>query len=76
MPVEARVEAILPPTWPDLPMPVTTTRPVGGEDRVDRRDEGIAEAAHERENGARLDLEHFLREREDARRIGLRAGMV
>ena len=28
VPVEARVEAILPPTWPDLPMPVTTTRPL------------------------------------------------
>ena len=76
VPVEARVEAILPPTWPDLPMPVTTTRPARGEDRVDRGDEGLAEAAHERENGARLDLEHFLREREDARRIGQRPGMV
>src|SRR3954466_3128385 len=27
VPVEASVEAILLPTWPDLPMPVTTTRP-------------------------------------------------
>ena len=25
VPVEARVAAILPPIWPDLPMPVTTT---------------------------------------------------
>ena len=27
VPVEAKVEAILRPTWPDLPMPVTMTRP-------------------------------------------------
>src|SRR5665811_440115 len=27
VPVEAKVEAILRPTWPDLPMPVTITRP-------------------------------------------------
>ena len=27
VPVLASVEAILPPTWPDLPMPITTTRP-------------------------------------------------
>ena len=27
VPVEASVAAILPATWPDLPMPVTTTRP-------------------------------------------------
>ena len=27
VPVEASVAAILPPIWPDLPMPVTTTRP-------------------------------------------------
>ncbi|OBX37267.1 hypothetical protein A8U91_01625 [Halomonas elongata] len=27
VPVLARVAAILPPMWPDLPMPVTTTRP-------------------------------------------------
>src|SRR5580698_6093725 len=27
VPVEARVAAILRPTWPDLPMPVTMTRP-------------------------------------------------
>ena len=28
VPVDASVDAILPPIWPDLPMPVTTTRPV------------------------------------------------
>ncbi len=28
VPVEASVAAILRPTWPDLPMPDTTTRPV------------------------------------------------
>lgn len=28
VPVEAMVEAIFPPTWPDFPMPVTTTRPL------------------------------------------------
>ena len=27
VPVLASVAAIFPPTWPDLPMPVTTTRP-------------------------------------------------
>ena len=27
VPVDARVAAILRPTWPDLPMPVTITRP-------------------------------------------------
>ncbi len=27
MPVEAKVAAILRPTWPDLPMPVTISRP-------------------------------------------------
>ncbi len=27
LPVLARVAAILPPMWPDLPMPVTTMRP-------------------------------------------------
>ncbi len=27
VPVEARVAAILRPTWPDFPMPVTMTRP-------------------------------------------------
>ena len=28
MPVDAKVAAILRPTWPDLPMPVTISRPL------------------------------------------------
>ncbi len=33
VPVEAKVAAILRPTWPDLPMPLTTTRPLQAESR-------------------------------------------
>ena len=40
MPVEASVAAILRPTWPDLPMPVTMTRPRALADQLDRGDEG------------------------------------
>ena len=42
VPVEARVAAILRATWPDLPMPVTMTRPLDGADQVDRGDEAAA----------------------------------
>ncbi len=34
-PVEARVAAILRPTWPLLPMPVTTIRPFGAQQQLD-----------------------------------------
>ena len=40
VPVEARVAAILRATWPLLPMPVTTTRPVIAGQQVDDRGEG------------------------------------
>ena len=43
VPVEAKVAAILRATWPDLPMPVTMTRPLARADQLDRGDEGLPE---------------------------------
>ena len=74
-PVEARVAAILRATWPDLPMPVTMTRPRRGGDRLDRGREGRAELAlagpphrlAERVEPAPLDVEGSQRRRQRAR---------
>ena len=44
VPVEASVAAILRATWPDLPMPVTITRPRAAADGFDGGDEGRAES--------------------------------
>ncbi len=76
VPVEARVEAILLPMWPDLPMPVTTTRPLAAKIIATRVEEGLAEAAPEGGHGGGLDLEHLPGEREDALVVGKRTGMV
>ena len=44
VPVEAKVAAILRPTWPDLPMPVTISRPLRVADQLDRGDERLRRA--------------------------------
>ena len=53
MPVEAKVAAILRPIWPDLPMPVTITRPRAPRIRSIGRGEWLAEpVADRRDQGA------------------------
>ena len=67
MPVEEKVAAILRATWPDLPMPLTMTRPFGGQDHAD----GVAEIAVQRLRKARQGLagrgQHPARGRQVAR---------
>ncbi len=45
VPVLASVEAILCAMWPDLPIPLTTTRPLAGQDQFDRLREAARPAA-------------------------------
>ena len=45
VPVEASVAAILRATWPDLPSPVTMTRPLACADQVDGGGKGRPERA-------------------------------
>ena len=59
VPVLASVAAILPPTWPDLPMPETTTRPGAGEQHAAGLLELAAQPVDERGDGARLDPERL-----------------
>ena len=48
MPVEAKVAAILRPIWPDLPSPVTISRPLALPDQVDGGGKGRAEIGLQR----------------------------
>ena len=53
---------------PDLPMPVTMTRPRHCAEQIDGALEPGVEARHERENRGRLGLEHLARERQVSHR--------
>ena len=68
VPVEAKVAAILRPTWPDLPMPVTITRPRALRDQVDGGGEGapepVVDRRHQRGDAAGLGLERAHRRRD------------
>ena len=64
VPVEASVEAILRPMWPDLPMPVTTTRPLVSRIMRCAGEERFAEAVLQRAHRVGLDVEHAARELE------------
>ena len=68
VPVEAKVAAILRPTWPDLPMPVTISRPLAPRIRSTAATNGCAEpVAHrgdERRDAAGLGLERAQRRRD------------
>ena len=66
VPVEASVAATLRPTWPLLPMPITTTRPRQARIAPQRGDEAVALALLQRVERARLDVERRARERERA----------
>ena len=57
VPVEASVAAILLPMWPDLPMPVTTTRPVPARTSLTGARELRVHALGERGERFRLDLD-------------------
>ena len=58
VPVEASVAAILRATWPDLPMPDTTTRPVAARQQVDRAGEAAVQPGGERLQAGRLGVQH------------------
>ena len=64
VPVLASVEAILRAMWPDLPMPLTTTRPLALMDQLDRVEEALVDALDQRAHRVGLDLEHAARELE------------
>ena len=53
VPVEAKVAAILRPTWPDLPMPVTITRPRAPRIRSTAAMKACAEPVVDRRRAAR-----------------------
>ena len=57
-PVEARVAAILRATWPDLPMPVQTIRPLAANSGLDGRGEGVAQAVGHAGQGLGLGRQH------------------
>ncbi len=58
VPVLASVAAILLPMWPDLPMPVTTTRPRAVVQQPAGRDEAVAEAVLQRRDRGDLGRQH------------------
>ena len=60
VPVEARVAAILVAMWPDLPMPVQTTRPRQASSSRQACGERRPDAGLQRLQRLRLDLEHAL----------------
>ena len=64
VPVEAKVAAILRPTWPDLPSPLTISLPLAGKDQFDRALERRAETVGERVERPRLVVEHIAPELE------------
>ena len=66
MPVLASVEATLRAMWPDLPMPLTTTRRLAV-DQLDRGGEALIDALDQRAHRVGLDLEHPPRELQRAR---------
>ena len=57
VPVEASVAAILRPTWPLLPMPMTTTRPRQASIACTRGDEAFALTRLQASSASRLDVE-------------------
>jgi hypothetical protein len=66
VPVLASVAAILPATWPDLPMPVTTTRPRHARQRRQASTKCRPDAVPQRQHRRRLDVEHLAAEPRDA----------
>ena len=72
MPVDAKVAAILRPTWPDLPMPVTISRPLRLRDQFHRGGERLREPVldrgDQRRDAAGLGLERAQR-RSDQRAV-------
>ena len=64
VPVEAKVAAILRPTWPDLPSPLTMSLPSQARIRSTARSNGVAEAVGERVERARFVVEHLAPELE------------
>ncbi len=67
VPVDASVAAILRPTWPLLPMPITTTRPRHSSIACTALREAVALARRQRLQRARLDLEGLARPAASAR---------
>ena len=64
MPVLESVAAILRQMMPDLPMPVTMTRPRHSSSRRTARSKRSSEAIDERQDGGRLGLQHLACERQ------------
>jgi hypothetical protein len=58
VPVLERVAAIFRQMMPDLPMPVTITRPAAVEEEADRPLESFVEAIDQPQNGGRFRLQH------------------
>ena len=71
VPVLARVEAILRAMCPDLPTPLTTTRPRAREDQADRIEKALVEPRGERAHRVGLDRKHLARELERLRSTSL-----
>ena len=67
VPVDASVAAILRPTWPLLPMPMTTTRPRTPSIRSHRPGKALAGAGLQAQHRGCFDVEGFLRQ---AQRLG------
>ena len=73
VPVEAKVAAILVAMWPLLPMPLTITRPLYAEQRLDRRRESAVQRRAQRSQRRRLMART---RRATARSVALSAGAV
>ena len=64
MPVLESVAAILRQMMPDLPMPVTMTRPLQSRDQLHRCGEALVEAIDQREHRGRFGLQDLAGEGE------------
>ena len=74
VPVDASVAASLRAMCPDLPMPVTTTRPLQPSISATAATNGAPRRAASAEDGARFGGEHVARELQRARRVRGGAG--
>ena len=72
VPVLDSVEAILRAMWPDLPMPLTMTRPWQSQDQRNRGEKALVQPRDQRAHRVRLDGEHPARKLERGARGVLR----